>query len=89
MNSTFRQLRLFLALADEGSVSRAAQACHVTQPTASMQLKEIALSVGLPLYEVIGKKIYLKTNDISLNCKPFGIKSIMIKSKNTNRNNKS
>ena len=59
MNSTFRQLRLFLALADEGSVSRAAQACHVTQPTASMQLKELTLSIGLPLYEVIGKKVHL------------------------------
>ena len=59
MNGTFRQLRLFLALVDEGSISRAARRCHVTQPTASMQLKELSLSIGLPLYEVIGKKIYL------------------------------
>jgi DNA-binding transcriptional LysR family regulator len=59
MNVTFRQLRLFLALADTGSVSAAAKAMHVTQPTASMQLKEVALAVGLPLYEVVGKKIYL------------------------------
>lgn len=59
MNITFRQLRLFLALADTGSVSAAAKAMHVTQPTASMQLKEVTQSVGLPLYEVIGKKIYL------------------------------
>jgi DNA-binding transcriptional LysR family regulator len=59
MNVTFRQLRLFLALAETGSVSAAARAMHVTQPTVSMQLKEIAQSVGLPLYEVIGKKIHL------------------------------
>ena len=59
MNVTFRQLRLFLALVDTGSVSGAARATHVTQPTASMQLKEMALAVGLPLYEVIGKKVYL------------------------------
>lgn len=59
MNATFRQLRLFLALAELGSVSAAARAMHVTQPTASMQLKEITQSVGLPLYEVIGKKIHL------------------------------
>jgi DNA-binding transcriptional LysR family regulator len=32
---------------------------HVTQPTASMQLKEVSQSVGLPLYEVVSKKIYL------------------------------
>ena len=59
MNITFRQLRLFQALADTGSVSAAAKALHVTQPTASMQLKEITRSVGLPLYEVIGKKTFL------------------------------
>jgi DNA-binding transcriptional LysR family regulator len=59
MNITFRQLRLFQALADTGSVSAAAKALHVTQPTASMQLKEVSLAVGLPLYEVIGKKVHL------------------------------
>ena len=37
MHVTFRQLRLFLALADTGSVSAAARAMHVTQPTASMR----------------------------------------------------
>lgn len=59
MNITFRQLRLFMALADTGSVSRAARECHVTQPTASMQLKEISDSVGVPLYEVISKRVHL------------------------------
>jgi DNA-binding transcriptional LysR family regulator len=59
MNVTFRQLRLFLALADTGSVSAAARATHVTQPTASMQLKEIAGAVGLPLYEIVGRTLYL------------------------------
>lgn len=59
MHVTFRQLRLFLALADTGSVSRAAAATHVTQPTASAQLKEITESVGLPLYEVVGRRVFL------------------------------
>ncbi len=59
MNVTFRQLRLFLALADTGSVSAAARAMHVTQPTASMQLREVSQAVGLPLYELVGKKIHL------------------------------
>lgn len=59
MNITFRQLKLFLALADTLSVSAAAKAVHVTQPTASMQLKTISEAIGLPLYEVVGKKIYL------------------------------
>ncbi len=59
MNLTFRQLRLFLALADTGSVSAAARALHVTQPTASMQLKEITQSIGMPVYEVVGKRVFL------------------------------
>lgn len=59
MNVTFRQLRLFLALADTGSVSHAARECHVTQPTASMQLKEVTDAVGVPLYEVISKRVHL------------------------------
>lgn len=59
MNISFKQLRLFLALADTGSVTAAAKATHVSQPTASMQLKDMSEAVGLPLYEVVGKKIYL------------------------------
>jgi DNA-binding transcriptional LysR family regulator len=59
MNITFRQLRLVLALSETGSVSAAAKMMHVTQPTASMQLKEVALSVGLPIFEVIGKRVYM------------------------------
>ena len=59
MHVTFRQLRLFLALAETGSVSAAARATHVTQPTASMQLREVSESLGVPLYEVIAKKVYL------------------------------
>jgi DNA-binding transcriptional LysR family regulator len=59
MNVTFRQLKLFMALADTGSVSAAAQRLHVTQPTASMQLKDVADAVGLPLYDVISRKVHL------------------------------
>ncbi|MDB5868054.1 MAG: transcriptional regulator, LysR family [Polaromonas sp.] len=59
MNVTFRQLRLFLILAELRSITATARASHVTQPTVSMQLRELAESVGLPLYEVIGKRLYL------------------------------
>ena len=59
MNITFRQLRLFLALAETGGVSAAARRVHVTQPTASMQLKEITDAVGIPLYEVVARKVHL------------------------------
>ncbi|KFC73486.1 LysR family transcriptional regulator [Massilia sp. LC238] len=59
MNATFRQLRLFLAFAEHLSVTAAARACHVTQPTASMQLRELAEGIGMPLYEQVGKRLYL------------------------------
>lgn len=59
MDVTFRQLRLFLALADTGSVSRAARALHVTQPTASMQLRQMARATGAPLHEPAGRGIRL------------------------------
>jgi DNA-binding transcriptional LysR family regulator len=59
MNITFRQLRVFLSVAELGSITAAARASHVTHPTVSMQLRELADSVGLPLYEVIGKRLFL------------------------------
>jgi LysR family transcriptional regulator, low CO2-responsive transcriptional regulator len=59
MHTTFRQLQLFLALAETGSITAAARACHVTQPTVSMQLKDLADSVGLPLYNQRGKRLLL------------------------------
>lgn len=59
MHVTFRQLRLFLSVAEHLSITAAARACHVTQPTVSMQLRELSEAVGLPLYEQIGKRLYL------------------------------
>ena len=66
MNITFRQLRLFLALAETGSVSAAAKVMHVTQPTASMQLKEVGGAVGVPLYEVVSRRVRLTDAGLDL-----------------------
>ncbi len=59
MNISFRQLRLVLALAETGSVSGAARMMHVTQPTASMQLKDVAEAIGLPIYELVARRVYM------------------------------
>ena len=59
MNITSRQMKLFLALSETGSVSAAARAMHVTQPTASMQLREVTAAVGLPLYELVSRRVRL------------------------------
>jgi len=59
MNITFKQLRLFLALEQTESVTKASRMMHISQPTASMQLKEMTEKIGSPLFEVISKKIHL------------------------------
>lgn len=59
MNVTFRQLHLFLALTETASVTSVARRFHVSQPTVSMQLRELADSIGFPLYELISKRLYL------------------------------
>ena len=56
---TFRQLRVFSAIARLGSFTRAAEEMHLTQPTLSMQVRKIGEAIGLPLFEQIGKKVYL------------------------------
>ena len=66
MNVTFRQLRLFSYLAQTLSVTQAARMMHITQPTASMQLKEMTENIGLPLFEVISKKVHLTQLGIEL-----------------------
>ena len=56
---TPQQLRAFEAVARLGSVTRAAEEMHVTQPTVSVQLRELARAVGEPLFQVSGRRIRL------------------------------
>jgi len=56
---TLRQLKIFEALARHRSVTRAAEELYLTQPTASMQVKKLADAVGMPLFEQIGRQVYL------------------------------
>lgn len=58
-HSTLRQLEVFEAIARLGSFTRAAEELYLTQPTVSMQIKKLAEAVGLPLFEQVGKKMYL------------------------------
>ncbi|WP_147112449.1 LysR substrate-binding domain-containing protein [Tateyamaria sp. syn59] len=48
---TLQQLRYLVAVADAGHFRRAAEACHVTQPTLSAQLKELENKLGAVLIE--------------------------------------
>ena len=59
LHLTFRQLSVFESVARNLSFSRAADEMHLTQPAVSMQIKQLEENVGLPLFEQLGKKIYL------------------------------
>ena len=58
-NATFRQLQIFESIARNGSFTIAAEELHLTQPTLSMQIKKLTSIVGMPLYDQIGRQIYL------------------------------
>lgn len=58
-NATLRQLKIFEAVARKLSFSRAAEEFHLTQPAVSAQVKQLEEHAGLPLFEQLGKKIYL------------------------------
>ncbi|MDH5446203.1 MAG: LysR family transcriptional regulator [Gammaproteobacteria bacterium] len=59
MNVTFRQLKVFESVARHLSFTQAAQELHLSQPAVSMQIKQLEESAGLPLFEQLGKKVYL------------------------------
>lgn len=56
---SLRQLQVFDTIARLGSFTGAAKELFLTQPTVSMQIKTLEAGIGLPLFEQIGKQIYL------------------------------
>ena len=58
-HATLRQLQVFESVARQLSFSRAAAELHLTQPAVSMQVKLLEEQAGLPLFERLGKKIFL------------------------------
>jgi DNA-binding transcriptional LysR family regulator len=61
MNVTFRQLRVFTEVAQQGSMARAAASLHLTPPAVSMQIKEVEAQVGLALFQRHGRQVSLST----------------------------
>lgn len=59
LHLTLRQLRVFEATARLLSFSRAAEELHLTQPGVSGQLKHLEESIGMPLFEQMGRRIFL------------------------------
>jgi DNA-binding transcriptional LysR family regulator len=56
---TLRQLEIFECVARMGSVSRAAESLHLTQPAVSLQMKSLAGAIGQRLTEPAGRRIQL------------------------------
>ncbi len=56
---TLRQLQVFASVARNLSYTAAARELHLSQPGVSMQVRQLEEAVGLPLFEQLGKKIYL------------------------------
>ena len=59
MHITIRQLQVFEAVARQLSYTRAAEELHLTQPAVSMQIKQLESSVGLSLFEQLGKRVFM------------------------------
>ncbi|MGR3637549.1 MAG: hydrogen peroxide-inducible genes activator [Shimia sp.] len=72
-NLTLRQLRYFDAVAEHGHFGRAADACSISQPALSVQIKDLEESLGAPLIErttrrlrltAFGEDVLTRTRDI-------------------------
>ena len=59
MRLTLRQLQVFRSVCDSRSYSRAAEEMALTQPAVSLQIRQLEELVGQPLFEYVGKKLYL------------------------------
>ncbi|MFZ2301178.1 MAG: LysR substrate-binding domain-containing protein [Gallionella sp.] len=59
LNFTLRQLHIFDKVATHLNYSRAAEELYLSQPAVSMQVKQLEENIGLPLFEQMGKKIFL------------------------------
>jgi len=59
MRITLRQLRVFNEVCDLRSFSRAAEEMSLTQPAVSLQIRQLEEVIGQPLFDYVGKKLYL------------------------------
>ena len=59
MNYTLHQLEIFKKIAEVKSVTKASEQLFLTQPAVSIQLKNFQDQFKLPLFEVVGRKLYI------------------------------
>lgn len=59
MNFTLHQLKVFSVIVENKSITKAAEELNMTQPAASIQLKNFQDQFDIPLTEVIGRQLYV------------------------------
>ena len=62
----FREVRTFVAVADLGTVSRAAEHLHITQPALSRQIANLESELGLKLFDRVGRRLLLTSEGAQL-----------------------
>ena len=58
-HGTLPQLSVFDAVARLGNFTRAGEELYMAQPTVSVHIKKLSETVGLPLFEQVGRKVHL------------------------------
>lgn len=56
---TIRHLKIFIAVAETGQMSKAAQLCYLTQPTVSQAIRELEEHYGTLLFERLSKRLHI------------------------------
>ncbi|MEM9770300.1 MAG: LysR family transcriptional regulator [Cyanobacteria bacterium P01_D01_bin.73] len=59
MRPTLHQLEVFREVARQGSFTQAAKKLSIAQPTVSGQIKQLSQGIGLPLFEKVGRRLFL------------------------------
>jgi LysR family transcriptional activator of nhaA len=58
-NLNFNHLHYFWAVANEGSLTRAAERLNLSQSAVSVQIQKLERQIGHPLFDRLGKKLIL------------------------------
>ncbi len=59
MNYTLHQLRVFMAVVEHESITKASEHLNLTQPAVSIQIKKLQEQFDIALIEIIGKRLYI------------------------------
>ena len=59
MNYTLHQLEIFVKVSELQSVTKASEVLYLTQPAVSIQLKKFQEQFKMPLFVIVGRKIYI------------------------------